>query len=237
LYKVNNQQTNTTNLSDMLFTLLPLLALLPFATPSPTPGGGGGPGHGGPGGPSGGPHHGGPPDHGGQTCPDNNCLSTSVRDFGWDLTLEYRAFWYFTNPAHQNSWGHVNFTLKNPAVASTISCQYDSDRLTDFFYGDFWMTCVPTPAVPAITSTYFKFFTHSKFELNQTWVCDDKDPKTAPVKFNAIAATALDMKCTDVSWQNPNWTQGSGAFYSTRDVKCAPVSLKLKPYGETIVLS
>lgn len=56
------------------------------------------------------------------------------------------------------------------------------------------------------------------------------------VKFAALATTQLDMKCTDVSWVNPNWTFGTGQFYSTRDVKCEPVKLKLKPYEEKLVL-
>lgn len=45
------------------------------------------------------------------------------------------------------------------------------------------------------------------------------------------------MKCTDVSWVNPNWTSGSGQFYSTRDVKCQPVKLDLEPYEEKLVLN
>jgi hypothetical protein len=56
------------------------------------------------------------------------------------------------------------------------------------------------------------------------------------VSFASLGTTQLDMSCTDVTWNNPNWTYGTGAFYSTRDVKCAPITLNLKPYEEKIVL-
>ncbi|KAM7200894.1 hypothetical protein V8F20_005136 [Naviculisporaceae sp. PSN 640] len=174
----------------------------------------------------------------------NTCLATSVHDFSWSLSLEYHAFWYFTTPAHQNAWGTVTFNLTNPAVGKnlgTIHCQMDSSRLSDFFYGDQWYPCIPsTPEVAAVLpDTQFRFFTHNRFDLNQTWVCNEslKEKKQKPVKFAALATTPLDMKCTDVSWVNPNWTSGTGQFYSTRDVKCEPVKLDLKPYEEKLVLN
>jgi hypothetical protein len=42
------------------------------------------------------------------------------------------------------------------------------------------------------------------------------------------------MKCKEDSWTNPNWTMG--AIYSSRNVNCEPVVLKIKPYEEKIVL-
>jgi len=51
-----------------------------------------------------------------------------------------------------------------------------------------------------------------------------------------IAKVDLDLKCTDVSWVNPNYTYPTGGFYSTRDVKCEPFNLDLKPYEERIIL-
>lgn len=136
-------------------TLLSLITLIPFASSVPH-----GPGHGNNG------HR-------------NTCLAKSLHDFSWTLSLEYHAFWYFTTPAHQNSWGTVTFNLTNPAVDATIHCQADSSRLSDFFYGDQWYTCVPSPAVAAIPETSFRFFTHNRFDLNQTWNCDEslKDKK------------------------------------------------------------
>ena len=55
------------------------------------------------------------------------------------------------------------------------------------------------------------------------------------VKFTALAMAPLEMQCTDVSWQNPDPRYGTGEFYATRNVKCAPVSLKVKPYEVKIV--
>lgn len=116
------------------------------------------------------------------------CLATSIHDFSWSLSLEYHAFWYFTTPSHQNSWGTVTFNLTNPAVGSqvrtargTIHCQADSSRLSDFFYGDQWFPCLPSsPEVAAVLpDTQFRFFTHNRFDLNQIWVCNESlKPKT-----------------------------------------------------------
>ncbi|KAK0705500.1 hypothetical protein B0H67DRAFT_497357 [Lasiosphaeris hirsuta] len=195
--------------------LLPILALLPYAASAP-------------GSPPGG-HHGPPP----PSCP-GPCLATSLSDFTWDLSIEYHAFWYFTTPAHQNSWGTVTLNLSNPAVPAvkTLACGASSDRLSDFFYGDQWYPCASNPASPAILDTSFRFFSRSRVDVNQTWVCDED----GLVKFAALATAPLNMTCTDVSWTNPNWTYGTGEFYSTRDVKCAPVSLRLKPNEERILL-
>ncbi|KAK0654956.1 hypothetical protein B0T16DRAFT_302805, partial [Cercophora newfieldiana] len=157
----------------------------------------------------------------------NTCIATSLSNFAWDLSLEYHAFWYFTTPAHQNSWGTVTLNLTNPAIPTVkVNCQANSDRLSDFFYGDQLYPCVVEDAAKGkgIGETGFRFWSHSKVEVNQTWGCDNR------VKFNAIGNVGLEgMKCTDVSWTNPNWTMGTGAFYSTRDVKCTPISLKVKP--------
>lgn len=104
------------------------------------------------------------------------CLASSLKDFGWTVSLEYHAFWYFTTPSHQNSWGTVTFNLTNPAVGTVVHCAADSDRLSDFFYGDQWYSCLPNTA-PALTpSTSFRFLTHTRLDINQTWVCNERKP-------------------------------------------------------------
>ena len=50
------------------------------------------------------------------------------------------------------------------------------------------------------------------------------------VKFFATGTASLDLTCSDETWTNPNWTQGTGEFYSKRDVKCTPIDLRLKPF-------
>ncbi|KAK4444138.1 hypothetical protein QBC34DRAFT_442777 [Podospora aff. communis PSN243] len=170
--------------------------------------------------------------------PANTCLTTSVTNPAWSLALSYRAFWYFTTPAHQNSWGSVTLNLTNSAIPSaTVGCQADSNRLTEFFYGDQLYPCSVSDAAKAagVGDTGFRFWGYAggrRVEVNQTWGCGG-----VGVKFNAVGGVGLEgMKCTDVSWTNPNWTMGSGEFYSTRDVKCEPVSLTVKPAEERILL-
>lgn len=234
-----------------MLTNLFLLLTLPLALSYPGGGGGDQRDHDNHPNPPGSPHH--------PTCPTckpcptpNTCLTTSLSDFTWSLSLEYHAFWYFTTPAHQNSWGTVTLNLTNPAIPDvTVECQANSDRLSDFFYGDQLYSCLVSDAAKAkgVGETGFRFWSHSKVEVNQTWGCDkygfsslrvgfkNEGLTRNRVKFNAIGNAGLEgMKCTDVSWTNPNWTMGSGAFYSTRDVKCTPISLKVKPVDERILL-
>jgi hypothetical protein len=68
--------------------------------------------------------------------------------------------------------------------------------------------------------------------------CAEEELTRNRVKFNAVGTAGTEaMKCIDVSWMNPNWTLESGEFYSTRDVKCTPISLKMKPAEQRILLA
>lgn len=110
------------------------------------------------------------------------CSNTSFGGFEWTVdSFVYHASYIFTTPAHQNSWGYVDFNLTNPAVPDLLAtCSARSDQLSDFFYGTFAYTCTlngelgePGPA-PAK-------FTYSRpsgeLEINQTWTCEDADPQ------------------------------------------------------------
>jgi Alternaria alternata allergen 1 len=109
-------------------------------------------------------------------CP-NDCLEKSLHNFTLTISyFEYSAFWYFTTPSHQNSWGTVNFTVWNPAVATAINCKMESDRLQDFFYGDQWYDCLPASSLPAnVSALSFRFnaVNPTRLDVNQTWKCDD----------------------------------------------------------------
>jgi hypothetical protein len=117
-----------------------LLLVLPLA--SSYPGGGGDHHHDG---------HPGPKPPRPPPCPTpSTCLTTSVTDFAWSVSLEYHAFWHFTTPAHQNSRGTVALNLINPTIpVVTVGCRMDSDRLSDFFYGDQLYGCTVSDAAKA----------------------------------------------------------------------------------------
>ncbi len=108
------------------------------------------------------------------------CTSNSFGDFAWGLEgFDYHASYVFTTPAHQNSWGYVNFNLSNPALTYPAVCSAASDQLDDFFYGTQTFTCtLPDGVDSTTTSTTFEF-NHASGLLNvtQTWTCSDADPQ------------------------------------------------------------
>ncbi|KAI3320444.1 hypothetical protein HD806DRAFT_538281 [Xylariaceae sp. AK1471] len=162
------------------------------------------------------------------------CTSTSFGDFSWTIkSFTYRASYIFTTPAHQNSWGYVNFNLTNPALLGEVACSAQSSQLYDFFYGNFNYNCIlPTGST---TKTSFDFNRPSgQLDINQTWTCSDEDPQY-PVTFSAYGTVNLTLNCTTSYYQNPNWQPGTGAFYSDEETTCAPVTLPLTPHDKTAV--
>lgn len=57
--------------------------------------------------------------------------------------------------------------------------------------------------------------------------------KNTRTTFRGYATVNLTLECNDTTWTNPNWTMGQ--IYSDREVKCAPVTLPVKPYTITAV--
>lgn len=170
------------------------------------------------------------------------CTSSSFNGFAWAVeAFDFHASYIFTTPAHQNSWGHVNFTLANPAAGFRASCAGSSNQLQDFFYGTMPYTCTPEqggdPAGGAKdvsnTKTTFDFSRPSGLlRVNQTWFCADEDPKY-PITFRGYGAVNLTLACKDETWQNSNWT--SGQVYSDREIKCEPADAAIKPFEMTAV--
>ncbi|OIW34683.1 hypothetical protein CONLIGDRAFT_651027 [Coniochaeta ligniaria NRRL 30616] len=136
--------------------------------------------------------------------------------------FDYHAEYIFTTPAHQNSHGYVNFQLWNTAVAYTATCSATSDQLTDFFYGTQWYPCTLPSTALAGSDVSFRFNRPTgELDVKGTIMCAENGQGAAAV-FPAEGTTQLTLTCTDTTWTNPNWTYGTGEFYSDREVKCVP---------------
>jgi hypothetical protein len=191
---------------------------------------------------------------------NQGCSKASFGNFSWTIeNFDYHASYVFTTPAHQNSWGYVNFNLSNPALPYKATCSGASSQLSEFFYGDFWYSCsVPDGSLGASGATFAFNRAAGELDFNQTWVCSDEDPKYPYVSnlvpairatcwrtgightdcatratFRGYAAANLTLDCSDTTWTNPNWTMGQ--IYSDRTVECEAVTLPVKPYMMTAV--
>lgn len=108
-----------------------------------------------------------------------SCSDLSLKGFEWQVDdFDFHASYIFTTPAHQNSWGYASFNLSNPAVPDVVaSCSAQSSQLQDFFFGTQIYQCtVNGTAGPAPASFAFNRPT-GELDVNQTWVCNDVDPK------------------------------------------------------------
>jgi len=105
------------------------------------------------------------------------CTEASFGKFSWTVdNFDYHASYIFTTPAHQNSYGFLNFTLSNPALPSAAICSASSSQLSDFFYGNIWYTCNIPDSGHEGTATAFAFNRASgQLDFNQTWSCSDED--------------------------------------------------------------
>ncbi|KAK3956152.1 hypothetical protein QBC32DRAFT_332059, partial [Pseudoneurospora amorphoporcata] len=130
-----------------------------------------------------------------------SCATTSFGHFSWALSsFDYHASFIFTTPAHQNSWGYVNFNLTNPAIGSSVTtvCSASSNQLSDFFYGTVQYTCTNTPegVKSDVGKTTFDFNRPTgELRFNQTWTCRDQDPKYLTT-FTGYAAVNLELDCS-----------------------------------------
>lgn len=106
-----------------------------------------------------------------------SCTKSSFGNFSWTVeSFDYHASYIFTTPAHQNSWGYVNFNLSNPALSYQAICSAASSQLSDFFYGNFWYTCTLPDGSPPGPKAAFAFNRASgQLDFNQTWSCSDED--------------------------------------------------------------
>ncbi|POR36358.1 Uncharacterized protein TPAR_03450 [Tolypocladium paradoxum] len=151
------------------------------------------------------------------------CTSKVSKVKEWTVgDFDFHASYIFSTPAHQNSWGYVNFTLKNEAAGYEAQCSAASSQLQDFFYGNVNYGCdVP---VPGDQATFSLSRPDNGLRINQSWSCAG-----AGSRFTARGGVRLNLTCSDRSWQNPDWTQGQ--IYSTRNVDCQHVTVKA-PFEE-----
>ncbi|KAL2022386.1 hypothetical protein VTK56DRAFT_5453 [Thermocarpiscus australiensis] len=160
------------------------------------------------------------------------CTDTSMNSFAWlARSLDYHASYVFSTPSHQNSWGYVSFDLFNPADQTTAHCEAASNQLSEFFYGNMQYKCNDTLRSG---STSFDFSKPTgQLRVNQTWVCDDKEPQW-PITFSGRGEANFTLDCTEETYQNPNWTMGQ--IYSSRDIKCAVIQeTRIVPFEMTAV--
>lgn len=145
------------------------------------------------------------------------CTDKSTNLTEWTVgSFDFHASYTFTTPAHQNSWGYVNFTLINPAVSYTPICSAASNQLSDFFYGTVIYDC--TVPVTSDKATFTFSTPGSELRINQTWNCAGEGSR-----FTAIGGVKLNLTCDDTTWQNPNWT--TGQIYSSRTITCGKVTV------------
>lgn len=145
------------------------------------------------------------------------CMSKSTKVSKWTVeNFDFHASYTFTTPAHQNSWGYVNFTLSNPVLDYKPVCSAASNWLSDFYYGNIIYNCeVPTQGDQA-SFTFDR--PGNNLRVNQTWNCLEEGGRVI-----AEGGIKLDLKCEDKTWQNPDWKQGQ--IYSSRTISCAPVTV------------
>ncbi|KAL6880879.1 hypothetical protein J3F83DRAFT_720175 [Trichoderma novae-zelandiae] len=149
------------------------------------------------------------------------CTSQSSNVTEWTINnFDFHASYVFTTPAHQNSWGYVNFTLANRAVTYTPVCSAASDQLSDFFYGNFVYSCTNVE-VPGDRATFTFSRGDNQLLVNQTWACAGEGSR-----FTALGGVRLDLNCSDTTWQNPSWTPGN--IYSQRTVTCGKLTVPAK---------
>jgi hypothetical protein len=92
--------------------------------------------------------------------------------------FDYHASYTFTHPAHQNSWGYVNFNLTNNVVPYTALCAASSSQLSDFFYGTFDYSCTLPASAPAGAAVKFRFSRPSgRLDITESIVCSENKLK------------------------------------------------------------
>ncbi|KAI9901132.1 hypothetical protein N3K66_002949 [Trichothecium roseum] len=145
----------------------------------------------------------------------DSCVKRSQDMDLWSVDkFDFHASYTFSTPAHQNSWGYVNFTLGNPAVpASRPVCAAESNWLNDFFYGGGQVYACDTGDDGTTSATWSFSRPSGELRVNQTWECVDEGGR-----FEARGGVVLNLTCEEKEWTNPDWHQGS--IYSTRNIDC-----------------
>lgn len=156
----------------------------------------------------------------GQQPPPETCMSAGQKISSWTLqNFDYHASYIFTTPAHQNSWGYVNFTLSNPALPYKPVCSAASSQLNDFFYGNQIYDCKVPGEHPGDAATFTFNRPSGEVQVNQTWGCQEEGGR-----FWAEGGVKLKLDCKEKKWVNKKWKIGQ--IYSSRTVTCKKVTVK-----------
>ena len=139
--------------------------------------------------------------HDGPSCPsrpprDGKCWK-DILGLQWTVHgFDFHSTYTFTTPAHQNSWGYVNFNLTNNVVPYTAVCSAASSQLTDFFFGTVDYTCTLPSDAPPGASVKFRFSRPSgQLDISESIICNEKQATydSLPLR-NLIKSTQL-MSC------------------------------------------
>ncbi|KAJ6788804.1 hypothetical protein PWT90_02807 [Aphanocladium album] len=145
--------------------------------------------------------------------PATTCTSKSTKATEFDIKdFDFHASWTFTTPAHQNSWGYVNFTLANKVLDYEYQCSSASNWLSDFYYGNINYNCTDAAGQQTHEGTFSYSRPMTTLAINQTWDCPEGS------RFWAEGSAKLDLQCEESKYQNPNWTMGQ--IYSDRRITC-----------------
>lgn len=147
----------------------------------------------------------------------NSCTSKSIKVAEWTVhDFDFHASYTFTTPAHQNSYGYVNFTLANPALDYRAVCSTQSSQLQDFFYGNMNYNCTkPDGSWDEATFNFSR--PTGQLNINQTWYCPDEGSV-----FYADGGIDLDLECQEKKYENPHWEMGQ--IYSSDTITCDKVT-------------
>ncbi|ODA82736.1 hypothetical protein RJ55_01245 [Drechmeria coniospora] len=148
----------------------------------------------------------------------NKCTSRSTKVKEWTVgDFDFHSSYIFSTPAHQNSWGYVNFTLTHPAVNYKAQCSGQSNQLSDFFYGTTQYSCTIPGSRDQATFSFDR--PTGELKLDHSWSCAGEGSH-----FNAKGGAKLKLACSESYYKNPAWKKGE--IYSTRTVNCARVTVK-----------
>lgn len=148
------------------------------------------------------------------------CTSKSIETREWTLKdFDFHASYLFTTPAHQNSWGYVNFELINKNLDFAAKCSATSNWLDDFYYGNLNYNCTQPDGSNSEGTFNFSRPTN-QLNVNQTWSCLSEGSR-----FYAEGGAALPLDCKDETRKNPNWP--AGGFYSERTITCKNITMPL----------
>ncbi|CCC05825.1 hypothetical protein SMACR_00041 [Sordaria macrospora] len=150
--------------------------------------------------------------------------STTVRatettsEITWTVSdFDFHADYIFTTPAHQNSWGYVNFALSSDKTDLVYSCSTASNRLSDFFYGETDYQCTAPEGAAEGSAASFRYNrTDGTLALKETVVSGDET-------YTASGSTTIQTTCTDeTTGPSPNWEIGQ--IYIWRKIDCEEVN-------------